>query len=200
MDSSLRHLIERMLDKDPKRRATLEGVMSHEWITREGIEPMEPIFHPNLNAKYVPLFSYSPILLSPYPLIPLSRVPRSVLLFSCPPCLLSFDSCLLYLSLVHCQHTYTPSHTMNGATVLILTRVLPVDFVPISFTSTPSHSHSHLLLYCVFKSQPSPFLALSLPLPPSLFLPSFYPFSTPLYPSLSLSGSGSLSFPLPPSP
>ena len=64
----------------------------------------------------------------------------------------------------------------SSSYVLVLTRVLPMDFVPISFTSTLSRSFSHLLLYCVFKSQPSPFLALSLPslapVPfPSLSLP-----------------------------
>ena len=105
MDSSLRHLIERMLDKDPKRRATLEGVMSHEWITREGIEPMEPIFHPNLNAKYVSLFSLSPVPMSPVlrsPCLPVSGSP-------CSP--VSLSPCLLYLSQAHCQHTHILRHT-----------------------------------------------------------------------------------------
>jgi serine/threonine protein kinase len=105
MDSSLRHLIERMLDKDPKRRATLEGVMSHEWITREGIEPMEPIFHPNLNAKYVSLFSCP---LSPCPLfsgLPVSLSP--VLPVPLSPCLPV--SCT-YHKRIASIHTYSATH------------------------------------------------------------------------------------------
>lgn len=37
----LQNLLRRMLTKDPKRRITLDQVMEHAWITREGSEPVE---------------------------------------------------------------------------------------------------------------------------------------------------------------
>ena len=38
----LRNLITKILTKNPKRRPTLRSLMSHEWITAEGCEPMSP--------------------------------------------------------------------------------------------------------------------------------------------------------------
>ena len=36
------NLLQRMLDKDPKTRITLEEAMSHEWVTKEGVCPLQP--------------------------------------------------------------------------------------------------------------------------------------------------------------
>ncbi|CAM9744787.1 unnamed protein product, partial [Discosporangium mesarthrocarpum] len=35
------NLLHRMLDKDPARRITLEGAMRHDWVTREGVCPLD---------------------------------------------------------------------------------------------------------------------------------------------------------------
>ena len=35
-----RRLLERLLDKNPKTRATLEELMDDEWVTKEGSEPL----------------------------------------------------------------------------------------------------------------------------------------------------------------
>jgi len=37
---SLRHLLRHMLEKDPKKRLTLEDIMNHDWVTVEGSDPM----------------------------------------------------------------------------------------------------------------------------------------------------------------
>ena len=42
LDPHLRNLITKILTKNPKRRPTLRSLMSHEWITAEGCEPMSP--------------------------------------------------------------------------------------------------------------------------------------------------------------
>jgi serine/threonine protein kinase len=40
IDPGLRHLIFRMLTKDPEKRPSLQWVKEHDWITHEGTEPM----------------------------------------------------------------------------------------------------------------------------------------------------------------
>jgi serine/threonine protein kinase len=36
LDPHLKHLLRRMLDKDPQQRITLEMIMDHDWVTKEG--------------------------------------------------------------------------------------------------------------------------------------------------------------------
>ena len=43
LDPHLRNLLKKMLQKDPAQRATLRKIMSHEWVTVEGSEPMPSI-------------------------------------------------------------------------------------------------------------------------------------------------------------
>ena len=41
VSDSLRHLITRLLDKDPESRISLVGTMRHPWITHNGAYPLE---------------------------------------------------------------------------------------------------------------------------------------------------------------
>jgi calcium/calmodulin-dependent protein kinase kinase 2 len=41
LDSHLKNLIVRMLDKDPRTRITMAEICEHEWVTREGTESLE---------------------------------------------------------------------------------------------------------------------------------------------------------------
>ncbi|EQC35853.1 CAMKK/CAMKK-META protein kinase [Saprolegnia diclina VS20] len=50
VEPHLKNLLQRMLTKDPDRRITLADVMNHEWITREGSEPIiNNIFEDGIN-------------------------------------------------------------------------------------------------------------------------------------------------------
>jgi hypothetical protein len=51
MDPHLRNLLKRMLNKDPATRADLRTVMSHEWVTVEGSEPMPPIQYVRITSE-----------------------------------------------------------------------------------------------------------------------------------------------------
>jgi serine/threonine protein kinase len=48
MDPHMRHLIKRMLDKDPKTRITMAEICNHDWVTREGSEPLDEDYLYNL--------------------------------------------------------------------------------------------------------------------------------------------------------
>jgi serine/threonine protein kinase len=50
----LRHLIRRMLERDPARRAVLSDLMSHEWVTLEGSEPMPPVEYIRITESHSP--------------------------------------------------------------------------------------------------------------------------------------------------
>ena len=45
LNPHLMHLIKRMLDKDASKRPLLGEVMTHEWVTAEGSEPLPPLFN-----------------------------------------------------------------------------------------------------------------------------------------------------------
>lgn len=52
IDPHLRHLIQRMLEKDPLKRPSIDWVKQHDWITNEGIEPMpEYLDHAELHQS-----------------------------------------------------------------------------------------------------------------------------------------------------
>ncbi|XP_035217379.1 calcium/calmodulin-dependent protein kinase kinase 2-like isoform X2 [Stegodyphus dumicola] len=40
VSESLKHLLSRMLEKDPKQRITLKGIKEHKWVTRNGLSPL----------------------------------------------------------------------------------------------------------------------------------------------------------------
>ncbi|KAL0587648.1 hypothetical protein ABG067_002667 [Albugo candida] len=42
VDPHLKNLLQRMLTKDPKLRISLQGCFTHEWVTKEGSEPLVP--------------------------------------------------------------------------------------------------------------------------------------------------------------
>ncbi len=44
LNPHLMHLIKNMLSKDPALRPRLESIMEHEWVTKEGSEPMPPLY------------------------------------------------------------------------------------------------------------------------------------------------------------
>jgi serine/threonine protein kinase len=44
VDPHLQNLLTRMLTKDPSKRITLPQVMNHEWVTREGSQPLESLY------------------------------------------------------------------------------------------------------------------------------------------------------------
>jgi serine/threonine protein kinase len=48
MDPHMKHLIKRMLDKDPKTRITMVEICDHDWVTREGSEPLDEDYLYNL--------------------------------------------------------------------------------------------------------------------------------------------------------
>ena len=48
MDPHMKHLIKRMLDKDPKTRITMSEICEHDWVTREGSEPLDEDYLYNL--------------------------------------------------------------------------------------------------------------------------------------------------------
>ncbi len=50
---SLRNLLKRFLDKDPKSRITLDEVISHPWVTVEGSWPQEPLPQESCNYANV---------------------------------------------------------------------------------------------------------------------------------------------------
>ena len=43
----LKQLIREMLTKEPTARPTLVSVMAHEWVTKEGSEPLPPLYKVN---------------------------------------------------------------------------------------------------------------------------------------------------------
>ena len=40
VSGSLKHLLTKLLDKDPESRIHLNGVMSHPWVTHNGLRPI----------------------------------------------------------------------------------------------------------------------------------------------------------------
>ena len=48
MDPHMKHLIKRMLTKDPKLRITMAEICDHDWVTREGSEPLDEDYLYNL--------------------------------------------------------------------------------------------------------------------------------------------------------
>ena len=40
VSNSLRHLLTKLLDKDPDTRISLNGVLSHPWVTHNGLRPI----------------------------------------------------------------------------------------------------------------------------------------------------------------
>ena len=48
MDPHMKHLIKRMLDKDPKTRISMAEICVHDWVTREGVEPLDEDYLYNL--------------------------------------------------------------------------------------------------------------------------------------------------------
>ena len=43
-------LIGRLLQPDPRKRTTLEGIMNHPWVTKEGTHPLSPYKQPIVDA------------------------------------------------------------------------------------------------------------------------------------------------------
>ena len=43
-------LIGRLLQPDPRKRTTLEGIMTHLWVTKEGTHPLSPYKQPTVDA------------------------------------------------------------------------------------------------------------------------------------------------------
>ena len=45
-----RDLIGRLLQPDPRKRTTLEEIMSHPWVTKDGTHPLSPYKHASADA------------------------------------------------------------------------------------------------------------------------------------------------------
>ena len=50
LSSGARDLIGRLLQPSPRKRATLEGIMNHPWVTKEGTHPLTPYRQPSIDA------------------------------------------------------------------------------------------------------------------------------------------------------
>ena len=44
-------MLKKMLIKDPEQRISLLEIMSHDWITCNGVQPMPIHFYPSINVK-----------------------------------------------------------------------------------------------------------------------------------------------------
>ena len=60
LSPAARDIIGRLLQPDPRKRTTLEEVMHHPWITKEGTQPLSPYKHAPADASTQAAVSIDP--------------------------------------------------------------------------------------------------------------------------------------------